>query len=290
MPYERDGAARGGGLEQFVERQVKQREGQIDLDGPTDHADDHDAEAEGTPADGDDDIETEDVDGVAVVRLSDDAVLWIDENGDPVTKAQARDNQMRQAAFTQKTQELAAERRVAQGVARQLYGELQGLQSLYASLPPSTQAELAQYVAQLEQDYMAWRLPIENELMLERIPEWKADPKLATRERKEIREYLTADGFGTEDEIDSVLDSRIFVLARGAMLWDRIQKNGKEALVEKTKGRKVLKPGARDTRPAETVSRRRLEELRGQIDSIEGFAMYHAAKEEYNKRHAPARR
>jgi hypothetical protein len=75
---------------------------------------------------------------------------------------------------------------------------------------------------------------IENEQqkLLARIPEWSNSEK-ASAERQNLRSYLQKFGYDAED-LDSVLDHRYVVLARKAMLYDKLAQS-KDDLTKKVK-------------------------------------------------------
>ena len=85
----------------------------------------------------------------------------------------------------------------------------------------------------------------EHEKLMEKVPEWK-DEKVLTEEAGPIGEYLAATGF-TSEEMKSMADHRIILLARKAMKFD--QATSKVDLTRKRirKSPKLVKGGAKST-------------------------------------------
>ena len=115
--------------------------------------------------------------------------------------------------------------------------------------------ELQQRQQEETQGRMQEILARESQLLTERIPEWRDETK-ATTEKTKLREYLAQAGFAP-DEISSIADSRAIAITRKAWLFDQMQA---KAGVQKSKvikiGKKVLKPGSREsvTPAAENVA------------------------------------
>lgn len=102
------------------------------------------------------------------------------------------------------------------------------------------EARLGQYVVQ------------ESQRLIEVIPDW-ADESKAKTELGTIKAYAMAQGW-TEEEVDSIVDSRQVLAWRKAMLWDKLQ-TGKPVLQGKVKPKSKLKPAtpgspASRTKPA----------------------------------------
>ena len=164
------------------------------------------------------------------------------------------------AAFTRKTQELAEVRKaltervtkldtyVTQGealvntLAAEFQREFQGVNwSELAANDPAAyvqkrhafderQRTLALAVGQLQNakaqqsaisaEETQQRLIEEQRKLIEKVPDWK-DAKKAAAESAELREYLTGLGYEPE-EVNGVTDHRAVLLARKAMLYDRM--------------------------------------------------------------------
>ena len=77
-----------------------------------------------------------------------------------------------------------------------------------------------QQQSELESQNVQQRLIEEQRTLIEKLPEWK-DAKKAAAESAELREYLTKSGYQS-DEVNGVTDHRAVILARKAMLYDRM--------------------------------------------------------------------
>lgn len=105
------------------------------------------------------------------------------------------------------------------------------------------------------------------------IPEWRDETK-ATAEKAELFDYLVSSGFKTDD-VSSVVDHRVVVLARKAMLYDKRKADGQEAVKKLVKiaPTKMLKPGAGQTKADQQIDRN--EAIRGRLKKsgrLEDFA------------------
>ena len=94
------------------------------------------------------------------------------------------------------------------------------------------------------------RLPQEQEILLERVPEWTDETK-ASKERADVLKYLQEQGF-TESEVSVAgLSGKATALAVKAMRYDRLK--GRRSAMRKKVARipKVVKPGTRsaDSKP-----------------------------------------
>lgn len=83
----------------------------------------------------------------------------------------------------------------------------------------------------------------QQKLLIDRIPEWKEDSKLAETQAGEMITYLTGSYEFTEDQINQPWDHRLFDMARKAMLWDRQQQRQEAATKKVVKIPKRLPPG-----------------------------------------------
>jgi len=86
------------------------------------------------------------------------------------------------------------------------------------------------------------RLAEENEKLLSAIPEWK-DEKTRKAEKAQVVDYLTGTVGLTRDQVATVSDHRMIVLARKAMQFDALQTKTDVAKQKVAKIPKVLKPG-----------------------------------------------
>lgn len=97
------------------------------------------------------------------------------------------------------------------------------------------------------------RIKKEQELLTEAIPDWlNADTQKS--ETNDIIVNLTKSGF-TDNEIGSLSDHRLFVLARKAMLFDKIQSQDLSKSKVKTPP-KAVKPGSTNKQPIKATSAR----------------------------------
>ena len=101
--------------------------------------------------------------------------------------------------------------------------------------------------AEQEKQYLA----SQEQLLMEQLPEWK-DAGKASAEKDQIRVYLRNTGLN-EDQIDNISDHRAILLARKAMLFDKLLKEAPEATkrVEKLPP-KVMRPGNKSSDSSET--------------------------------------
>lgn len=207
-------------------------------------------------------------------------------DGEPITLEEAKNGYLRWAKFTQKTQELAAERKqyeelVAQATAeREQY--IQGLQrakaldeALYqepdwATLQQqdpqgyinarATWDQIQERRKSFEQEILAageaqqrdYQSQLNNhyaaeaERLLEKVPEWRE--QAAAKEFYDgVSDYLTEYEF-TPEEIGGITDHRLLLILRDAM---RGQSNGKANIAQKkvAKARKGLSGSPRQAAP-----------------------------------------
>ena len=89
---------------------------------------------------------------------------------------------------------------------------------LQAALYRLNEAKQVQNTA--SQESITARVKEEQALLVERLPEWK-DATRYKAESAQISEYLTTSGYGPE-EVSGVTDHRAVILARKAMLYDKL--------------------------------------------------------------------
>ncbi len=82
----------------------------------------------------------------------------------------------------------------------------------------------------------------ESKRLIEAIPEWKDEAKRKAG-NKELGEFLGGLGFGADD-LAGITDHRVVVLARKAMLYDRLQASKAEVEKKVVNVPRVMKPGA----------------------------------------------
>lgn len=109
---------------------------------------------------------------------------------------------------------------------------------------------------QEHQNLLQERLQQEAQSLLEKMPEWQ-DADRAKREKTELSEYLTSQGFSPQ-EVANAVDHRAIVIARKAMLFDRQNATGTVARKKLAKVPKTLKPGTpkpQDQRDREQIAK-----------------------------------
>jgi len=110
-------------------------------------------------------------------------------------------------------------------------------------------SELERVGRQQAQDHekmMRETVAVEQDKLLEALPEWK-DPKRAEAERKKIREFGKEIGF-TDEELSSTFDHRAVLALRMAMRFSEMKGNKPTA---NAKGSKVVRAGSS---PGQTTS------------------------------------
>lgn len=99
----------------------------------------------------------------------------------------------------------------------------------------------------------------EQKALQEALPEWRDEGK-AKAEKAALSEYLQGAGFRSE-EISNIADHRAVLLARKAMLYDKMVQQSDAAKKKVVKlGKKVLSPGVKQTRTeqkADALSKQR---------------------------------
>lgn len=100
---------------------------------------------------------------------------------------------------------------------------------------------LQQQAQQQAQQHTAQRLQKEAQAMQQAIPEWK-DQARASQEMGELRTFLERSGF-SDAEVGGVTDHRHVVIARKAMLYDKMMAKGKEKVTNTPPP--VAKPGGK---------------------------------------------
>lgn len=102
-------------------------------------------------------------------------------------------------------------------------------------------------VQTLTTQQQAQRLQMEAQALKQAIPEWKDGAK-AEADMGAVRSFLASNGFN-DAEIASVMDHRHVVVARKAMLYDQMMKNGKAKVASAPP---VAKPGSTASKPTNT--------------------------------------
>lgn len=214
-------------------------------------------------------------------------------NGEQVKKSKAETVELAQKGldYTQKTQQLAEERRNAQAELNAKAQVLQLREQVFdkAAEAKSLEAQLSQYQSvdwnalvdsdpvqamKLDRQYRDLQtkyqqtvneinhtqqqvqanqqrlngefLEREKQSLIRSIPEW-SDRAKATAERDEIKDALRKVGY-SEQDIDSLTDHRHVVIARKAMLYDKLLSKKPEVQKRVADAPKPVKPGSAQKR------------------------------------------
>jgi len=194
------------------------------------------------------------------------------------TGEELADGWMRQKTFTQKTQQLAEQRKEMEAERAKVSQEREqyqlGLQQYLSQpepQPPSeelfesdplaymkakddyrdalaqrsqAQAELHRVEGERMREANLQRqeyLQRESEKLTNLIPEWR-DETVATKEKQAIKEYGLSLGYSNE-EMDSIGDSRAVALMRKALMFDSMTQKGQAKLKQNPEGVPMLRPG-----------------------------------------------
>lgn len=236
-----------------------------------------------------------------------------DEDVD-VTLDDLRNGYMRQSDYTRKTQELAASRKQFDSELSDLaaqrndYADKLAFLESALSVPERSQEyweqlrqtdfdqyqaerashlerrealeEVAKQRAQVQQEHIAElqriaseRLQQESRRLPELIPEW-TDPAIAEREKKELIPYLQTSGYTTQ-ELGTLSDARALVIARKAMLYDRLMKGKPVAQKKQKQAPKMARAGQPQTK--KQVSQRRRQQAFNNIGKQKGSKAVNAA-------------
>ncbi len=150
-------------------------------------------------------------------------------------------------------QQMAVEQPAVHAQARLLFDSLsqQLQQAETAQVEAAAAAELQQHRnAEEQRRYIAG----EKEALMTTVPEM-ADPAQAPREAAALHRYLADSGYAPP-EIARLVDHRDFVLARKAMLYDRLMASSAKGREKLAAAGRVLPPGAAPERRTGTRERR----------------------------------
>lgn len=247
-------------------------------------------ETEEVAEEGDEEPEAEEVESEAEPEVE---YLELVVNGEQVKKSKAETVELAQKGldYTQKTQQLAEERRNAQAELNAKAQVLQLREHVFdkAAEAKSLEAQLAQYESidwnalvdsdpvqamKLDRQYrdlQTKHMRISNEInhaqqqvqanqqrlngeflerekqsLIKSIPEWSDKAKSAA-ERDEIKDELRKAGY-SDHEIDGLADHRHVVIARKAMLYDKLMSKKPEVQKRVAEAPKPIKPGAAQKR------------------------------------------
>lgn len=255
------------------EEETESTEGESDDEDSEDESDEEEGPEEGEPDDeeeGDDEDESDDH------RVAEDAVVFEDADGNPVTAKEARLGYLRQADYTRKTQALSEERGQTVQAREKAVGEIQKVQEaledvevvlaqmagdppdprLRAQDPGEYAAQVAdwqnrQHVIQairqrrqqeqqklqtLQAEQARDIVAEEQRKLAEKLPEWN-DPQIRQKELDQIANHFMGEYGYTPQDLSSVTDHRAMVIMRKAMLYDQLQAKGQETLADPPKGK-----------------------------------------------------
>lgn len=249
-------------------------------DGAEDEELDEDEDSEEDPDEGQTDDEDEESEGDESEDQSEpvaeDAVVFVDEAGNPVTAKEARLGYLRQADYTRKTQDLSQKTGQTMEARERAIGEIQKVtealedvevvMAQMAGSPPDPRlreqnpGEYAAQVAdwqqrqqviqairqrrsqeatkleQMQKAQMDDILAQERQKLVERLPEW-SDPQTRQQELDKIANHFMSEYGYTQEELGSVYDHRAMVVMRKAMLYDQLQAQGSKTLKDPPKGK-----------------------------------------------------
>jgi hypothetical protein len=200
----------------------------------------------------------------------------VDGKKEQVTYKELKSGYSRTQVFTRKTMEAAETRKKYEGAADQLEKHITNYEAALKELVPKEpdweklraedpqqyliakdqwnelQAELSRTrdnKAKLEAERnerqakeLGEKIAAEQAKLLDALPQWKRDPKVAEREIRAIQKGMKDAGF-TDEELASLHDARAVLMIRDALLYRQGKSKTKPKLQPVPKG-KTLKPGS----------------------------------------------
>jgi hypothetical protein len=113
---------------------------------------------------------------------------------------------------------------------------------------------LAQAQQEQQREQFSQHLAAEQERLLDAIPQWRADPELATREMSEIRQHMIDKHNYTQNDLAVIPDHRAVLAMRELMLSQQRESEAKRrSAEEKTKRERQQK--AEQDKAAEKTKR-----------------------------------
>ena len=229
------------------------------------------------------------------INNTQEEVEVVNIDGTEWTMDDLRGGVLRQSDYTKKTQDLAEQRRqldtASQEILEQRNRYEQGLAEVTKRLQEATaddtdwnalketdpvayavkreeyreKQEVLQRAQaeqmQIAQGKMQQHLALEQEKLLQAIPEWQ-DPKVAQKEKTDVVTYAKRFGF-SDQELQNASDHRAINVLRKAMLYDQL--TGNKAVKKKvTKAPKMVKSGRPVTKTE--VTQRREQELLNKLN------------------------
>jgi hypothetical protein len=129
---------------------------------------------------------------------------------------------------------------------KELYeGRVQQLRGVLAERQ-NAEAANQQHFQQVQQQSLAHA----RDRLLEAMPEWKK-PEVAKREQRQVADYLRTIGYA-DAEISQAADPRAIVMAKKAMLYDRLQESRPSIQQRVSAAPKMVRPGSSGPAPDKT--------------------------------------
>ncbi len=134
---------------------------------------------------------------------------------------------------------------------------------------------VGQQSQQVQQQAFVQRRQKEAQMLLDKLPEW-SDENVAQKETADVAKYLIGSGF-SQQEVSTVVDHRAVIMARKAMLYDKMTAEGevkKEVAKKKVKKLpRVAKPGASKDKAqakaeADKAIRQKVKRSGGHVDDV----------------------
>lgn len=206
--------------------------------------------------------------------VAEDAIVFVDEDGKPITAKEAKLGYLRQADYTRKTQATAQERQNAIQARQEALGKVQEVMEALEDVeivmgqmvgpPPDPalrskdpgeyaaqvtewqqqsqviqairqrRAQERQKLEQLQHAQVQDILAQEAQRLMEAIPEWR-DPQVQKKELEQIATHFMEAYKYTPEELSQVQDHRAMVIMKKAMLYDQLQQKGQEVLKDPPK-------------------------------------------------------
>jgi hypothetical protein len=112
----------------------------------------------------------------------------------------------------------------------------------------SARKQVEEHIAAYQQRQIEEQKAEEAKRLLMKLPAW-SDPKFAESEKQGLRAFLSAEGYSPE-EISGLVDHRAVIVARKAMLYDKLMADREKALKDKRlkDAPPMAKPGAQSNR------------------------------------------
>lgn len=143
---------------------------------------------------------------------------------------------------------------IQQNALQQRFSQLQALKQQVVQKREQEQNAFVQKQQEFQRQFMQREL----DAVLDAIPDWRDEEKRAA-EVNELGTYLMDVGF-SQQELGNMMDHRAYVIARKAMLYDKMEKKVEPKKAQLKSKPKFVPPGARKTES--DVKARKLAELK----------------------------